>query len=487
VVGAAGGQPEPVVAADQAYALSPDGQTLAFLKRSSDFASVSIWISSPPGAEPKHYGPAPFEGATHDGGGRLTFSPDGKQILLWSRFLVRGPEFWLLPYPAGTGQPRRVLEQARDAYVVRGFSWIPGSRRIVFAAALPPATFRSHLYIGDVDSGVIHLLVGGIGSESFPTVSPDGKQIAYSQMEYDSSIVEIPLDGSAPRSLVTHSRLEHSPVWSPRGREFAYVTDRDGVDEIMIRNVDTGREQPVVTPRNFPSGESEFLTTPVFSPEGDRIAFVRHNNVNAASRDICEVWISPSAGGPAIRIADSKGDQWAPTWSPDGTWIAFVSQGPPSAIMKARVGGNGIAETVWQMDLSVLLATPEWSPRGDWIATASQDGTMLLSPDGKSRRILRKPAFLAATWSRDGSVLYGLEESGGGQRIIAANIDRPGEREVSRIPDGLTLRAIWYPGRKMSLSPDSRSLAATSIREGGSIWMLDNFETAPWWQRLFRH
>jgi len=486
VVGAAGGQPEPVLAEDPVYAVSPDGQSLAFIRRNSDFASISVWISSPPGAEPKHYTPAPFEGPTHDGGGRLYFTTDGKHILLWARFLVRGPEFWLLPYPPDSGRPRRVLEQATGAFVVRGFAGIPGSSRVVLAAALPPANFRSHLYLADLDSGAVHLLAGGIGSEAFPVVSPDGKQIAYSQMEYDSSVVEVPLDGSVPRTLVANSRLDHSPAWSPRGREFAYVTDRSAVDEILIRNVDTGREQQVVTARSFPNGEAEFLTTPVFSPDGDRIAFVRHNRTNPANRDITEIWIAPATGGAPVRVADARGDQWAPTWSPDGNWIAFTSLGPPSAILKVRVGGNGIAETVWPLDVSLLLCTPEWSPRGDWIATASKEGAMLLSPDGKIRRILRKPAFSAAAWSHDGSVLYGLEDSGGNQRIVAANVDRPGEREVARLPPGLSLRTIWLPGRRMSLSPDGKSLAATAIHQGASIWMLEDFDLAPRWQRLFR-
>ena len=140
-----------------------------------------------------------------------------------------------------------------------------------------------------------------------PTVSPDGKQIAFTEIDYDTNIVEIPLDGSAVRNLVATGRLEHSAVWSPRGKEFAYVTDRSGADEIWIRNVETGREQPVVTPGSFPRGDNEFLTTPVYSPDGDRIAFVRHNRSNPKNRDATEIWIAPATGGAPVPLRRCKG------------------------------------------------------------------------------------------------------------------------------------------------------------------------------------
>jgi Tol biopolymer transport system component len=484
VVGAAGGDPKPVVPDVEAYALSPDGKTLAFIRRNSDRTGISVWTSSPPGENLKHYEPAPYEGVDTGTGLRLLFARDGHSILLWGRFFGRGSEFWQLPYQAESGKPRRVLESLQDAFPVRGFDWLADGHRLILAASLPPAVFRSHLYIADLDGGAVTPLAANIGSQAVPAVSPDGKQIAYMEQEYDTSIVEIPLDGSPMRNLVATGRLEHSAVWSPRGKEFAYVTDRSGVDEIWIRNVETGREQPVVTPRSFPRDDNEFLTTPAYSPDGERIAFVRHNRSNPKNRDATEIWIVPATGGVPVPLADVKGAQWAPTWSPDGNWIAFTSQGPPSGVMKARVGGNEPGEMLWTLDLSVLRCVPEWSPKGDWIAVPSKDGTVLVSPDGKSNRILRKGAFTAMTWSRDGTILYGLEEGGAQQRIIAVTVSTGQEREAARVPPGVVLSAMWIPGAKMSLSPDAKSLAATTVHQSGDIWLLENFDTPPLWRRI---
>jgi Tol biopolymer transport system component len=484
VVGTAGGDPKPVVPDVEAYALSPDGNTLAFIRRNSDRTGISVWTSSPPGENLKHYEPAPYEGVDTGTGLRLLFARDGHSILLWGRFFGRGSEFWQLPYPAESGKARRVLESLQDAFPVRGFDWLAGGHRLILAASLPPAVFRSHLYLADLDGGAVTPLAASIGSQAFPAVSPDGKQIAYTEEEYDTNIVEIPLDGSAMRNLVATGRLEHSAVWSPRGKEFAYVTDRSGVDEIWIRNVETGREQPVVTPRSFPRADNEFLTTPAYSPDGERLAFVRHNRSNPKNRDATEIWIVAATGGVPVPLADVKGAQWAPTWSPDGNWIAFTSQGPPSGVMKARVGGNEPGEMLWTLDLSVLRCVPEWSPKGDWIAVPSKDGTVLVSPDGKNNRVLRSHAFSAMTWSRDGTILYGLEEGGPQQRIIAVNVASGQEREAARVPPGVVLSAIWIPGAKMSLAPDGKSVTATTVHIGGDIWLMENFDTLPLWRRI---
>ena len=83
-VGAAGGRPEPVMLDAATAALSPDGNTLAFLRDDGEQGSAAfrLWLSSPPGAEPRRYS----SGALADrifSDGFLRFAPDGSKLGIW--------------------------------------------------------------------------------------------------------------------------------------------------------------------------------------------------------------------------------------------------------------------------------------------------------------------------------------------------------------------------------------------------------------------
>ena len=137
----AGGQPERIVNNAIAFHVSRDGKTLALWRSSRQKMDAgqrySVWISSPPGAEPVEYkdGPSvrtPFAPVY------LRFSPDGKSLYL-SMYTDAGAEMWLLPFPAGSGQPRRIFEKVPWNRPVAA-SWMPDSRRLVLAGNPAPAT-----------------------------------------------------------------------------------------------------------------------------------------------------------------------------------------------------------------------------------------------------------------------------------------------------------------------------------------------------------
>lgn len=485
-VGAAGGEPQKVIDNAMLFAVAPGGKAIAFMRRISDPPGVSVWISSPPGAEPVRYPAGPLEGSDYAGGANLAFSPDGRKILYWSMMTApgRGSEFWVLLYPAGKLRP--VLRSLAEAYPVRGFTWLRDSRHVVLAATVPPEVYRSHLYIADTEKDTFRPLLGGIGAEANPSLSPDGSRLAYTAMDHDFDIGEFGLDGSPMRKLIATHRLEHSPAWSPKNEEYAYVTDRTGVDEIWIRTPGRDRDQPVVTPKLFRDNRVKFLISPAFSPDGERLAFVRLGQPTGASRDVTEIWTVPVSGGIPVRLTTAKGSQWAPTWSPDGAWIAFSTEGPPAGLMKARVGSDGRAEMLHPTPGLYPFSTPDWSPTGDVIAFHTREGTLLLSPDGQKKRVLRKPSLAASAWSRDGKTLYGFTAADGRQTIVEINVATGAERLISVMPQDYRVRAILSPALRISLSPDGKSLATSIGVISGDLWQLENFlPPMKWWRRSF--
>ena len=67
-------------------------------------------------------------------------------------------------------------------------------------------------------------------------MSPDGNVLAFTADDSDSDLVEIPLNGGPAKPVIATPASEHSPVWRISGDGLAYITDRNGIDEIWIRS-----------------------------------------------------------------------------------------------------------------------------------------------------------------------------------------------------------------------------------------------------------
>src|SRR5262249_38053222 len=149
--------------------------------------------------------------------------------------------------------------------------------------------------------------------------------------------------------------------------QFAYVSDRTGNEQIWLRSRDGQWERPLVTDANFPEA-SRYFGGLAFSPDGQRLAYQRQDASGF------HVFISTIGGGSAARVTASKVFENSPTWSPDGTWLAFSSD---PGLMKVRVGSTAEAVT---LDPSIpFLSRQAWSPDGKWIACNTDAGLVLVS------------------------------------------------------------------------------------------------------------
>ncbi|MBZ5635943.1 MAG: protein kinase [Acidobacteriia bacterium] len=468
-VSRAGGQPERIVNNATAFHLSRDGKSLALWRPSrtenGDGFRYSVWTSSPPGTEPVEYkdGPSvrtPFVPVY------LRFSPDGKLLYL-SMYTDAGAEMWLLPFPAGSGKPRRIFEKVPWNRPVAA-SWMPDSQRLVLAGNPAPAA-GANLWLGDTrDESLTRLLAGPDGGQTTPSVSPDGKRLLFSKIDADRDIVELPLDGSAPRTLLATSLPEFAPTFSPLGDQFAYVTRRNGADELWVRTTRGNFDRPVVTAREFPTIEA--LTGPVFSPDGSRIAYTAVLAGGARRRSLA---ISPAGGGTPTIIADG----YAPTWSPDGKQIAFLWIKPDGSIPVATIG-VGSERTPHEIISGIPgLNGPEWSPSGKSIAVSSFMGVTLVSPDGKDARMLPTLNSPALAWSKDSKTIYGLAYNSDPPALKALDVATGAVRTLAEYHLGfqpLPLIETGYTGSiRISLAPDGKSVAVGAATNQADLWILD--------------
>jgi serine/threonine protein kinase len=469
-MGIAGGEAEPVMTGVISAALSPDGKTMAMMRTvpKNGVETTSIWVSSPPGSDPKEYQPAPI---SHPGRLRpmqLSFSPDGSQLLA-ACLTLHSPEMWLIPFPMGSGTPRQLFEARLAGLLeVPSFSWMPDSRHAVVAMPLPRGS-DSELWMADLKKDSLTRITADNTSETEPAVSPDGKKIIFASTADDYNMVEVSVDSGAVRSLLTTSRSEQFPAWPPSGEEYAYVTDHNGGSEIWIRSRRNNWERPLITPKDFPKNPPTQFFTPEYSPDGASLAFGATGNHQVAS-----IWIAPAEGGSPVRLTgdESEGFELSPTWSPDGNWIAYATlvHGEPLTRMK-RVGSQEPP-----VDLIHSRCAPRWSPRGDWIICGdTHDGFTLVSADGSKQKVLPHIFDIGSTWSADGSTIYGLSRTAEGSRLQALNLQTGAVRNIRDFGLDTRFETNMAHSLRLSLAPDGKSFSTTTLQAKSDLWMLEGF------------
>ena len=132
-------------------------------------------------------------------------------------------------------------------------------------------------------------------------------------------------DGSEQRRLTSHPGVDDSPSWSPDGTRIAFVSARDGGQDIHVMLAD-GQKAEKLT-----SGGLVTLDASVWSPDGTRLAY---QVAKAGNYDIAVVRLADRASAV---VAGSPEYDGMYSWSPDGRRLAFIS-------------GRGGSDAVWLMD-----------------------------------------------------------------------------------------------------------------------------------------
>lgn len=223
-------------------------------------------------------------------------------------------------------------------------SWSPGGKRILYSNY---NVDRLVLNLFDFANRSSREIFSYRGLNFAPDYSPDGKKIALTMSKDGNAEIYI-LDVKKKKlNRLTHSwAVDCSPVFSPNSREIAFVSDRSGMPQIYIMDVHGGNLRRLTF-------HGDYNTSPAWSPKGSLIAYVSRQS--DYSQQICVT--DPYDFQPIQLTYDGSNEE--PTWSPDGLHIAFISK---------RTGRYELWTMNWdgtrQRKLTRGIATyaPDWSP-----------------------------------------------------------------------------------------------------------------------------
>lgn len=326
-------------------AWSPDGNFLVISHKDSPKAPIALFVVVIDTGEKRRLTSPPSALGDVSGDTNPAFSPDGRTLAFIRKIGLR-TELYLLRVSDAlqpVGEAKRIpLGQLRpDAP-----TWTENGREIVFWC------WRQGLWrIGVSDSSTqsaepARLPFGD--NARYPAISRRGHRLAYSNESHNSSIWRMAAPsgpsardgsrvGSFNRSFISSTQRDGAPQFSPDGKRIAFLSERSGHFEIWVCNSDGS------SPVELTSFHGPYLTTPRWSPDGGRIAF----DSDAAGKEF-DIWVIDANGGKPVRMTTHPANDGNPSWSHDGRWIYFDSaRTGEQQVWKIPADGGEAIQLTW--------------------------------------------------------------------------------------------------------------------------------------------
>jgi TolB protein len=278
-------------------------------------------------------------------------------------------------------------------------SWAPDGKWI--AVAMYGSIWRVNLKSGNAEE-----LTQNAKLHSSPSWSPDGKWIVYTADDNWNSIqLEIVnVETGEIRKLTNDQQLYVDPVFSPDGKRIAYVTTQPaGYLNVSVRSVVNGDwagpEIAVTRDNSFGKArqyfaDHDFHTQPAWLRDSSELLLVANRNVALGSGNLFRVPMEADAMSKAKLVLDEQSlYRTRPDVSPDGTRIVYSSTGGSSdqfnhLYVLPVAGGQPVKITFGDYD----DFHPRWSPDGEWIAYITNEGGLpqlcLLETFGGEKRLV---------------------------------------------------------------------------------------------------
>jgi dipeptidyl aminopeptidase/acylaminoacyl peptidase len=352
------------------------------------------------------------------------------------------------------------IEDALALQEVGAPQWSPDGRLIAFTVGewnRKENRRDTHIHIIPAAGGTAYKLTNGERGESAPQWSPDSRRIAFlanrdaprpdAPAAPRNQIWVIPVAGGEAERVTEEEAGIAQFRWSPDGKLIAYVVRdtpqdkaerdkrrKDKFDAIVVDsgfiyshlwtiNLDT-KEKRRVTEGSFT------VSDPQWSPDGRFVAYTmsKGGSQESAFTDISDerntdLYLAPAnavaAGGTPRQLTTNPGPDYAPRFSPDGKWIAYLAGDDPASwagktdlvVLSADASAPAAPRNLTGAYSDSVNGAPKWSPDGAALYAAGAEGVygqllkVALAGGAPQAIFQSKGAYAGVDLSRDGRML----------------------------------------------------------------------------------
>ncbi|MEW5878168.1 MAG: S41 family peptidase [Acidobacteriota bacterium] len=430
------------------------------------------------------------------------FSPDGKWIAFTGQY-DGDEQVYVIPSQGGepkqlTYYPARGPLAPRHGYDNQVYGWTPDGSAVLFRSFMDADGGRTETALYTVK------LTGGLPEKlPMPTAgagdfSPDAKKMVYSPLFRDfrtwkryeggwaQDLYIVDLASLALTPVSPTKRTERDPMWI--GDKVYFVSDRDGTlnlysfdpktqtteqlthsktwdvrwassdnrrfivyefgGELRLFDTQTREDRaiPITVPDDGLAARPSWYRADknvedfALSPAGERALFVARG----------DIFTVPVEKGPTRNLTQSSGahDKWA-RWSPDGKYVAFVSDADGEENIYLVVQDGSEKPVQLTKGLTAMLYAPEWAPTGTHLAFADKDGKVYLLDVAKKAYELiaqdERSRVRDYSFSPDGQFLaFSLSDANENRSIYIYSLL---EKKLHRVTDELfdEWEPVWDP------------------------------------------
>ncbi|MCH1928671.1 winged helix-turn-helix domain-containing protein [Shewanella sp. A25] len=377
-----------------AIALSPDGKYLSYISAHEQDKSGGIYRLS------LHNKDAMVERQSCETGCNfedrdLAYSPDGSKLAIARRFSNISEDIFIRDLT--TSNEVRLTEGLED---VRGLSWTPDSRQLVYATE---DSGSRNGFIIDIDTATIRTL--GVEGMSYPSDVSNKGELVYHQYRRQFQMAYFGLEDSVPGSLfpLLYSSVSHrNPDYSPKAERLVFVASDTGYNEIWTSDSNGQKLEQQTKLKSR-------VAYPRWSPDGSKVAFLAPDDRNEGNR----IFILDFTSKNITALASPYHNHGRPSWNwqgsavfastTDGISEFYLDNRAPRVISPlsmgvgyaqsdnqlvfTRFGMNGL----WRLDLAnpekveLLIPSAQFRAGNNWVLTS--DGVYFKSHNADEQQL----------------------------------------------------------------------------------------------------